>query len=111
MTEFIVLLGVLVFFHFVADYTGLQGDFMARAKNCRDPIPGIPYQWPLTAHSFIHASLVFVATGIWWFFVVEFLGHWYIDHQKCKGEITFTDDQHAHLVMKVIYAALAIWII
>ncbi len=102
MFDYIVLLGVLLFLHSLADYA-LQGDFMARAKNIQEPFLGIPWWFPMGSHSLIHAGFVYMATGAWELFVVEFIGHFVIDTQKCRGEITFTQDQIAHMVMKILY--------
>ncbi len=103
--SFFLLLGVLMFFHFLADYP-LQGEFLAKAKNHRDPIPGIPWYHALFAHSFIHAGLVFVATGSMLCFAGELLAHFIIDNRKCSGELTFVQDQYSHLACKILWAAL-----
>ena len=110
MSEFLFILGALLFCHFLADYP-LQGDFLARAKNHVDPIPNVSWRHALFAHSFIHAGFVYLVTGQPLFFFIELIGHAIIDHEKCKGELTFNMDQAIHLSMKVIYALVLIFIL
>lgn len=99
---------LLVFGHCLADYP-LQGDFLAKAKNHKAPIPGVPWPTALLAHAAIHAGVVLLVTGSLWFALAEFVGHAVIDHTKCAGRIGFNTDQGLHLAMKAAYiAALAI---
>lgn len=105
--DFILVFGVLLFFHFLADFP-LQGDFLAKAKNHRDPIPHIPWWHALFAHSFIHAGFVFLATGSVVCFLGELISHFLIDHTKCAGEITFERDQSYHIACKVLWAVLTV---
>ena len=104
---FIVLFGILLFFHFLADYP-LQGDFLAKAKNHLTPIPHISWKHALFAHSFIHAGFVYLATGYIIFFVAELVAHFYIDYRKNSGEITFVGDQYAHIACKAVWALGAV---
>ncbi len=103
--SFFDTLVMLVLAHFLADYP-LQGDFMAKAKNRSAPIPGVPWQWVMAAHAFIHAGLVYVITGGWLFLIVEFFLHFLIDDLKCKRELSFGADQFLHLMCKLLYALL-----
>lgn len=48
--------------HAVADYP-LQGDFLAKGKNHKQPLPGVPWWICLLAHAMIHAGAVALATG------------------------------------------------
>lgn len=107
MEEILVLFGVLVFFHFLADFP-LQGDFLARAKNSQNPIPDIPWWIALSGHSFIHAGFVFAATGSWVCLVGEFVVHWITDDEKSKGEITFATDQAIHIGAKIVWVGFAL---
>ena len=107
VASFLLVLGVLFFFHFLADYP-LQGDFLSRAKNRNDPIPHVPWQQALFAHSFIHAGFVFLATGSVIAFVGELIVHAITDDLKCRGELTFNQDQMIHFGCKVAWAALAV---
>ncbi len=104
----LLIFGVLLFFHFLADYP-LQGDFLAKAKNQTNPIPHVPWQHALFAHSFIQAGFVYLATGNVVLFVVEFFAHGCIDYQKSRGELTFAQDQYIHIAMKAIYAILVVY--
>lgn len=132
--SFFLLLGLLVFFHFLADYP-LQGDFLSKAKNRSNPIPHIPWQHALFAHSFIQAGFVFLGVFLFYiarqavyfvldmpllsanevvvyaslFFAGELVSHYMIDESKCSGEITFAQDQFYHLGFKVLWAAMAVF--
>lgn len=109
----LMLFLLLLFFHYLADYP-LQGDFVARAKNPAEPVPGVPYRHILFAHAYIHAGFVGFAcwlfTGMWWIMFLELAAHYVIDSQKCKGEITFAKDQWLHIGCKALWAVLAVGI-
>ena len=92
--------------HALADYP-LQGDFLARAKNHRAPIPGAPWYQALGAHALIHAGMVWVITGFWWMGVMEFSAHAQIDYAKCDGKIDFNTDQLLHVACKAFYVLIA----
>jgi hypothetical protein len=100
------MLALLVVAHLLADYP-LQGDFMAKAKNCTAPFPGVPWQTILLSHAAIHAGFVWLITGSVWCAAFELVAHTYIDHAKCKGYIGFNADQALHIACKVAYAILA----
>ncbi len=93
--------------HFIADYP-LQGDFLSKAKNRTAPIPGIPWWQALGAHSFIHGAIVALLTGIWWLGFAEAVVHWFTDDAKCRGKLTFNQDQAIHLVCKMAW--FVIWV-
>lgn len=103
--EIITIAALLVFAHCLADYP-LQGDFLAKAKNHKAPIPGVPWQTALLAHASIHAGMVLLITGSLWFALAEFVGHTVIDYTKCSGRIGFNTDQLLHLAMKAGYIAV-----
>jgi hypothetical protein len=86
--------------HFYFDYAG-QGDFMAKAKNCSAPLPGVPWTDVLFAHSCIHGAAAALITGLWPVFFAEALVHYVTDWQKCRGRLTFTQDQGIHVLCKV----------
>lgn len=94
---------ILLFVHFLLDYP-LQGDFLAKAKNRYDPIPHVPWYQAMGAHSLMHGIAVGFITGSFIFFVLETAIHWWVDDQKCKGELTFNQDQAIHIVCKLIWA-------
>lgn len=104
--ELVWLLIALIGWHYLADYP-LQGDFLARAKNATAPVPGVPYVQAMAAHAAIHAAGAAVITGLWWVFLAEFVAHWVTDELKCRGKISFNEDQYAHLCHKVMWAFLA----
>lgn len=95
----------LVVGHCLADYP-LQGDFLARAKNHRNPIPGVPWYQALTAHAIIQAGFVGVLTGSQALFWCELLAHWLIDFCKSEGLLSYNHDQVAHIVCKFLWIAL-----
>ena len=105
--SFFLVFGVLVFFHFLADYP-LQGDFLSKAKNHITPIPHVPWKHALFAHAFIHAGMVYLATGYVYLFFAELIAHSIIDYRKNAGEITFAGDQYAHFICKAVWALVVV---
>ena len=105
MTPDFVAIGLLAG-HALADYP-LQGDFLSKAKNRTAAIPVVPWQQALGAHVIIHGAVVAFVTGIWWLFIAEAIAHWFTDDAKCRGRISFNQDQSIHLFCKVIW--FAIW--
>lgn len=102
-----LLLIALILAHFLCDYP-LQGDFLAKAKNHRFPLPGVPWPQALGAHAAIHGGAVALLTGIWWLGMAEFAAHAVVDWLKCNDDITFNDDQVIHLWCKGLWWAIAI---
>ena len=102
-----MMLIALIAAHALADYP-LQGDFLSKAKNRTAPIPGVPWQQALGAHVVIHGAFVAFITGIWWLFFAEALIHWLTDDAKCRGGLTFNEDQAVHLGCKVAWWLIAI---
>lgn len=96
--------------HAVCDYP-LQGDFLARAKNRKLPIPGVPWWQALGAHASIHGLAVGIVTGIWWIGLLEAASHFVIDDLKCAGHLSFNQDQAAHVVCKLAWVVLAMQVI
>ena len=92
--------------HYLADYP-LQGDFLAKAKNHKAPIPGVPWYQALLAHSAIQAGMVWYVTGNIWFALAELILHYVIDYHKSEGEISFNEDQVAHISCKAVYCIYA----
>lgn len=104
-TLFALLVG-----HALADYP-LQGDFLARAKNHRAPIAGVPWYQALGAHALIHGGMVWAITGLWWLGAMEIAAHALIDFSKCQGAIGFNGDQFLHVACKVAYAGILVGIL
>lgn len=91
--------------HAICDYP-LQGDFLARGKNHRAPIPGIPWWQCLLAHALIHGGAVALVMHDVRFGVAEFACHSVIDFGKCEGWYGFNCDQSLHVVCKVAWVGL-----
>ena len=91
--------------HALCDFA-LQNDFLAKGKNHKNPIPGIPWQACLAAHAMIHGGAVALITGSILLGVVEVLFHACFDYLKCDGCITFRQDQLLHWCIKIALAGL-----
>lgn len=101
----------LVVGHVMADFP-LQGDFLAKAKNHRTAIAGIPWWLCLAAHTIICGAGVALVLGPFWG-MVEAVVHYFVDYAKNEGwfgggEKAFVTDQAIHLVCRLVYAAIAI---
>lgn len=105
MVEALHVFLLLVVGHAVADYP-LQGDFLSRAKNRFAPVAGAPWYQAMGAHAAIHGGAVGIITGNVALGLCEFLLHWRIDDAKCKGAISYNQDQALHVACKVIWATL-----
>lgn len=86
--------------HGVCDYP-LQGDFLAKGKNHKMPLPGVPWYQCLIWHSMIHAGAVALITGSLALGIAEFAVHCLIDYGKCSGWFGFNTDQAFHVACKV----------
>ena len=105
---YLSLLFWLVVVHAVADYP-LQGDFLAKGKNHRDSIPGVPWWICLAAHATIHAGGVALVTGSLLMGGFEFVMHCMIDYSKCDRRFDFTTDQCLHILTKVVIAIIVVF--
>jgi hypothetical protein len=94
--------------HAICDYP-LQGDFLARGKNHKNPIPGIPWWQCLLAHSLIHGGAVAALTGNPVLGIFELGAHFGIDYLKSEGKTSFNLDQALHVFCKGLWVAL-IWV-
>jgi len=92
--------------HVLCDYP-LQGDFLARGKNHKKPIPGVPWMQCLAAHALIHAGAVAFLTHSVALGFAEFVSHALIDYLKSEGAYSFNEDQALHLLSKFIWCAAA----
>lgn len=104
MTPF-EMLALLIAAHFLADYP-LQGEFLATGKNRTKPIKGIPFWHPLTAHASIHGGFVGLITGSVWLGLAETVIHWITDDAKCRGWITYNQDQAIHITCKLVWVSI-----
>lgn len=102
-----ILFLILMGFHFIADYP-LQGDFLSKAKNPWNRIPGIPWHHAMMAHCGIHALFVGLITGSLLLAVLELILHFIIDTVKCASKISFTTDQNFHTFCKLFWAYIAV---
>lgn len=96
--------------HALCDYP-LQGDFLARGKNHKAPLPDVPWYQCLFAHAMIHAGMVLVITEKPWMAIAELVIHAATDYAKCAGWFgkpyaAFNMDQAIHYVTKVLWAIL-----
>ena len=90
--------------HAVADYP-LQGEFLAKAKNRKNPLPGVPFYHGLLPHAVIHGGAVGLVTGSVTLGVAEFAVHCLIDDAKCMGRISYDVDQALHVACKALWVA------
>lgn len=98
------LLILLLAAHALCDYP-LQGDFLSKAKNRSNPLPGVPWWQALSAHAAIHSGAVLLLTGSAPLACIEFCAHFFIDDQKCAGRLSFNADQALHVACKLGYVA------
>lgn len=106
MTDTLTIFALMVVGHALADYP-LQGDFLARGKSRANPIQGVPFWQPLTAHAVIHGGFVGVITGSIWLAMAETVIHWFTDDAKCRGRISYNTDQGIHIGCKVAWIIIA----
>lgn len=92
--------------HALCDYP-LQGDFLARGKNHKAPLPGVPWYQCLIAHALIHSGMVLLVTHSPWLALAELVIHTATDYAKCDGRLTFNQDQAIHYACKVAWALLS----
>jgi len=101
------LLFLFIFAHCLADF-GLQHDYFAKAKSWEfkrdDKSP--PWWMFMAAHCMIHAGLVYLVSGVYWFAVIEFGAHYLIDFYKTAGRFNAVTDQCLHVVSKLCYMGL-----
>jgi hypothetical protein len=91
--------------HCLADYP-LQGDFLARAKNHRAPIGGVPWVQALAAHAVIQGGAVWLVTGSLALGAFETFAHALIDFGKNQGWYGYHADQFLHVACKALYVLL-----
>lgn len=99
-------LGWLMVIHALTDFP-LQGDFLARAKNHRAPVAGVPWRVALAMHCLIVAGGVALILP-WPYAVIEFFFHWITDWTKNEGQFGegekgFLVDQLWHVFARLVY--------
>ena len=102
-----IVVKILLLFtgHALCDYP-LQGDFLAKGKNHRNPLPGVPWYQCLFAHAMIHAAMVYLITHSLTMGMCEFTIHFVTDWSKCEGKLTFNQDQTIHYLCKIAWAVI-----
>jgi hypothetical protein len=97
----------MLIWHAVADYP-LQGDWLSKAKNPTLMLVPGEVIWPmaLLSHAAIHAGAVKLVTGSWLLAGAEFVAHTLIDYSKCRGLISYNQDQVAHVACKLCWAGI-----
>ena len=96
----------LVAGHAICDYP-LQGDFLAKGKNHRNPLPGVPWYQCLFAHAVIHGGMVALITRSFTLGMCEFTVHFVTDWCKSEGKLTFNQDQTVHYACKLAWWLLS----
>ncbi len=110
MTEFLMLLFLLLAGHALADFV-LQTEVMAIGKNRHSKIheekgKHFPtWHYWMGAHTLIHGGMVCLLTQSLLLGLIETLLHTLIDFLKCEGKLSFHQDQFLHLVCKIGYCA------
>lgn len=105
----LAIFAMLLAGHALADYP-LQGDFLSKAKNRANPIPGVPWYQGLLSHAAIQGGMVGLVTGSLTLGAAEFVVHCLIDDSKCMGRISYNTDQALHVACKVAWvASLLAW--
>lgn len=89
--------------HYLMDF-GLQNDFIAKFKS-----PGSAPFWihVMIAHCMMQAIPVYFVTGNVGLAELEFVAHFFIDYNKCRGRLSFNHDQALHVVCKLVWALCA----
>lgn len=101
-TQFLAMVGC----HALADYP-LQGDFLAKGKNRTAPIAGVPWWQILSAHAVIHGLFVGIVTKRPLLGIAEAIIHAVTDDAKCRGRISYNQDQAIHITCKAVWAVLS----
>lgn len=91
-TFFLLLAG-----HALGDFA-LQNEYVAKTKASSFVV--------MLAHSLIHGAIVFFATNSLVLGLAETVLHASIDTAKCRGALTFNQDQCLHAGCKVVYVVL-----
>jgi len=106
----LAMLFILLVGHALADYP-LQGDFLARGKNHKNPIAGVQFYHCLGAHALIHGGMVYLLTGSFLLGVLETVIHAAIDYGKSDGWYGLNVDQALHVACKVVWVLLLAFVL
>lgn len=108
--EILTILFLLLAGHAAADYP-LQGDFLARGKNHKAPIAGVPFYHCLVSHALIHGGMVYLVTQSLLLGILETIIHTAIDYGKCDGRYGLNVDQALHVACKIVWVILLFTVI
>lgn len=109
---FLYLFLGMVAMHFLADYP-LQGDAVAihKSRHVKDALSqAVPWYWWMTGHAMMHAVGVYLVTRSLFFSAVELVMHFGIDTMKCEKAINLNQDQALHILCKLNYAIILVWV-
>ena len=102
------LLAFMAMGHCVADYP-LQTDRIAVEK-CPGCDITLNWRWWLCAHAGVHAFFVALITGLPILGLGEWLLHTIIDYGKCRRLYNLAADQSLHIICKLIWAILSVYV-
>ncbi len=93
---------LLILAHYVSDF-GLQNDFIAKFKVPRSA----PFWYHvMTAHCAIQAIGVYLITHSMPLTAADFASHFVIDYCKCRGWLSFNQDQALHIACRITWGFL-----
>lgn len=115
MLEPLTLMFQFLIGHAVADFVMQNGPMGAgknRHNNLREQhgknFP--PWYYWMTAHALIHGGAVYIITQNIYLGLLETALHWMIDFSKCEGWINIHVDQGLHVLCKIIYTVLIVYV-
>lgn len=103
---------MLLVAHAAFDYA-LQGDTVAINKNPNASTPlqqHVPWYYWMGSHALMHGGAVAVITNNVWIGIAETVAHFAIDFGKCAQKYTIHVDQLLHLVCKIAWVVIFIFI-
>jgi hypothetical protein len=113
LIDFHLSFGAMLFWllvgHVYFDYAG-QGDFLALIKNHNTEPGKNLWHWGLPSHALLHAGSVALFTGSIGLGLTEAVIHALVDRLKCNNKISYNLDQVVHLLCKVVWAAIAVFL-
>lgn len=113
LIDFHLSFGAMLFWllvgHCYFDYAG-QGDFLAVIKNHNTEVGKGLWVWGLPSHAMLHAASVALFTGYISLGLAEAVIHALVDRLKCNTKISYHADQWAHVMCKVVWAAIAVFL-
>lgn len=115
MLQAFIIFFLLMVGHAFGDYA-FQTEWIANNKNRNNFPKGYDPAlhgeretiWPyvLSAHALIHAGLVIVILGNFFYAAAEFVLHWIIDFLKCDKRFGIRVDQWLHIICKLLYVII-----